>query len=226
MNSKLRRWLSALPKPVGLFAGNDLCGSQLSEACHEAGLRIPEDVALVGVDNDDLFCELTRPSLSSVAIPAERIGYEAASLLDRRLEGVKPPRKPLLFPPLGVVARQSSDLVASDEPEVTAALRFIRNHSHTPISVSDVLREIAVSRSGLERQFRQVLRRGVGDEIRRAHLERAKSLLAGTDLSVAVVAKQSGYSGIKHLCTVFRQATGLTPTAYRRRTRADATVRH
>jgi LacI family transcriptional regulator len=216
LDGKLRRWLLALPRPVGLFASNDVCGSQLSETCHEVGLRVPEQVALVSVDNDDLLCELTRPSLSSVALPAERIGYEAAALLDRLLGGDRPPRRPLLLAPLGVVARQSSDVVALDDPEVAAALRFIRDHRHAPLSVSDVLRAVPVSRRALERRFRQALQRGVGDEIRRVHLERAKELLAGTELPVASVAERSGFSGGKHLCVVFRQETGQTPTAYRR----------
>lgn len=224
LDGKLRRWLLALPKPVGLFASNDVCGSQLSEACHEAGLRVPEEMALVGVDNDDLFCELTRPSLSSVALPAERIGYEAAALLDRLLQGNEPPQQPLLLPPLGVVTRQSSDMVALDDADVAAALRFIRTHSHAPLRVVDVLRAVPVSRRGLERRFRLILHRGLGDEIRRVHLERAKDLLAGTELPVAVVAEQSGFSGNKHLCLVFRQETGLTPTAYRRQFRGPSEV--
>src|SRR4029077_18917384 len=152
----------ALPKPVGIFASNDVCGAQLSEVCHEAGLHMPEQVALVGVDNDDLFCELARPSLSSVAIPAERIGYEAAALLDRLLAGARPPRRPLLLPPVRLVARQSSDVVALDDADVAAALRVIRAHAHVPLRVADVLREVPVSRRALERRFRKALHRGLG----------------------------------------------------------------
>jgi LacI family transcriptional regulator len=219
-DGKLLRWVRALPKPVGLFASNDLCGAQLSEVCHEAGLHMPEQVALVGVDNDDLFCELARPSLSSVAIPAERIGYEAAALLDRLLAGARPPRRPLLLPPVRLVARQSSDVVALDDAEVAAALRVIRAHAHVPLGVADVLREVPVSRRALERRFRHALHRGLGDEIRRVHVERAKELLASTELPVAGVAERSGFSSSSHLCVVFRQETGLTPTAFRRQVRS------
>lgn len=226
VDGKLRKWLLALPKPVGLFACNDVCGSQLSEACHEAGLHVPEEIALVGVDNDDLFCELTRPSMSSVALPAERIGYEAASLLDRLLKGENPSRQPVLLRPLGLVARQSSDIVALDDAEVAMALRYIRAHGHVPLSVADVLREVPMSRRGLERRFRRSLNRGVGDEIRRVHLDRARFLLASTELPVAVVAEKSGFSGIKHLCVVFRQEMGRTPTEYRRLWRGPSGETH
>lgn len=216
---KLLRWIEDLPKPVGLFAGNDLCGAQLSEVCHEAGLPMPEQVALVGVDNDDLFCELARPPLSSVAIPAERIGYEAATLLDRLLQGARRPPRCLLFPPTHLVVRQSSDVVALDDAEVAAALRVIRAHAHLPLGVADVLRAVSASRRALERRFRKVLHRGLADEIRRVHVERARDLLASTDLPVAAVAERSGFSTTSHLCVVFRRTTGQTPTQFRREAR-------
>jgi LacI family transcriptional regulator, galactose operon repressor len=180
---------------------------------------MPEQVALAGVDNDDLFCELARPPLSSVAIPAERIGYEAAALLDRLLAGARPPRQPLLLPPVRLVARQSSDVVALDDPNVAAALRVIRTNAHVALRVADIVRKVPISRRALERRFRQALHRGLGDEIRRVHVDRAKDLLAATDLPVAMVAERSGFCGSGHLCVVFRQDTGQTPTAYRRQVR-------
>jgi LacI family transcriptional regulator len=217
----LRRWLSGLPKPVAIFGCNDQCGVQLAEACREAGLRVPEDVALVGVDNDDLLCELARPSLSSVAIPAERIGFEAAALLDRMFQGSAPPAKPVLLPPLGLVVRQSSDVVATADREVAAALCFIRDHAHLPLAVSDVLQAIPVSRRALERRTRQAIGRTLGDEIRRVHLERAKSLLSGTDMPMTDVAEHAGFSSGKHFCTVFHQELGCTPSDFRRQFRGS-----
>jgi LacI family transcriptional regulator len=218
-DGKLLHWVRALPKPVGLFAANDLCGAQLSEVCHEAGLQMPEQVALVGVDNDDLFCELARPSLSSVAIPAERIGYEAAALLDRLLAGAWPPRLALQLPPTRLVTRQSSDVVALEDADVATALRVIRAHAHLPLCVADVLREVPVSRRALERRFRKALLRGIGDEIRRVHVERAKDLLASTELPVAEIAERSGFSSSSHLCVVFRHEMCQTPTEFRRQVR-------
>jgi LacI family transcriptional regulator len=220
LDKDLRRWLQALPKPAGVFACNDIWGLQLSEACRQAGVQVPEDVAMLGVDNDDLLCELARPSLSSVAIPSEQVGYEAAALLDRLLARARAPTQPLLFPPVGVVTRRSSDVLAIGDPDVAAAVRFIREHAHLPLRVEDVVRAVPVSRRSLERRFRAVLHRGLWQEIRRVHLERAKDLLAASALPIHAVAERAGFSDAKQLSVVFRQETGLTPTAYRRQFRA------
>ena len=156
---------------------------------------------------------------STAPIPAERIGYEAAALLDRLLAGARPPQQPLLLPPTRLVTRQSSDVVALDDADVAAALRIMRAHAHLPLCVADVLREVPVSRRALERRFRRALHRGLGDEIRRVHVERAKDLLASTELPVANVAERSGFSSSSHLCVVFRRDTGQTPTEFRRQVR-------
>jgi LacI family transcriptional regulator len=223
-NHGLSRWLTGLPRPVGILASHDPQGVELSEICRQAGLRVPEEVALVGVDNDDLLCELARPSLSSVALPAERVGFEAARLLDGLLTGSRPRRRPegsaLLLPPQGVVIRGSSDILAIKDPDVAAALRFIRQHAHEPIQVKDVLIEVPVSRRTLERRLRAALGRGIWEEIRRVHIDRGKSLLADTDMSMSEVARHAGFSDQRQLSVVFRENVGLTPTAYRRQFRA------
>ena len=175
----MRRWLTGLPRPVGILASHDPQAVELSELCRHSGLRVPEEVALVGVDNDDLLCELGAPSLTSVALPAERVGFEAARLLDCLLTRPRPRGRPggsaLLLPPQGVVTRVSTDVLAIDDAEVVATLRFIRQHAHESIQVKDVLDEVPVSRRTLERRVRAALGRGVWEEIRRAHLERAAS---------------------------------------------------
>jgi LacI family transcriptional regulator len=213
------RWVRGLPKPVGVFAPNDIWGLQLAEACRQAGLRVPDDVALVGVDDDDLLCEMARPALSSVALPTERVGYEAAALLDRLLSGARPPRRPLLLPPTGVVTRESSDVLGVDDPDLAAAVRFIRSRPHAPVGVEEVVREVSVSRRSLERRFRAVLGRSIGQEIRRVHLDQAMSLLAGTDLPMSAVARESGFTDQRQLSVAFRAHAGETPTGYRRRVR-------
>lgn len=219
----LVRWLAALSGPVGILASHDPQGVQLAEACRRAGLTVPDDVALVGVDNDDLLCGLARPPLSSVALPAERIGFEAAALLDRLMTRPRArPPAPLELPPTGVVTRPSTDVLALDDPELVAAIRFIREGAHRPLQVADVLAAVPTSRRSLERRFRAAIGRGIGEEIRRAHLERARTLLAETDLPMAQVAVLAGFSESKHLSVAFRQATGTTPTAYRRQSRAGA----
>jgi LacI family transcriptional regulator len=219
LDRRVHRWLRGLPKPVGLFAPDDLWGLQVSEACRQSGLSVPEEVALLGAENDDLHCELARPKLSSVLVPAQQIGWEAAALLDRLLGGAQPPRRPVLLPPSGVVARQSSDVLAIDDPDVVAAARFIRERGHVRLRVTDVLRDVPVGRRSLERRFRQTFGRGIWAEIRRVHVERAKRLLAETDLPIKQLAEQSGFTDFRHMAVVFRQEIGLSPTAYRNRVR-------
>lgn len=215
----VQRWVRALPRPVGIFAPNDIWGVQLTEACLRAGLQVPEDVAILGVDDDDLLCEFARPSLTSIALPSQRIGYAAAAELDRLLRGTRARSRPLLLPPLGVIVRRSTEILAVDDANVAAALRFIREQAHRPIRVTDLLREVPASRRFLERRFRKVLGRSILEEIRRVHVERARLLLAQTDLPVHAVAERAGFTDAKRFSTVFRQAAGQTPGAYRRQFR-------
>lgn len=215
-NTLLPDWLKSLRKPVAIFTSQDIQGVKVSEACRSAGLRVPDDVAILGVDDDDLLCEMTRPSMSSVALPSQRIGYEAASLLSRLMSGKRPSSRTMLLPPREVVVRQSTDVLCIEDQIVAAAIRYIRDHVHLPIRVSNVLKVIPVSRRSLERRFLATLGRGISQEIRRVHVDRAKSLLAGTELPMSQVARLSGFTEGRQLSVVFRQETGLTPTAYRR----------
>ncbi len=221
-DGRLQRWLEGLPHPVGLLASHDIQGVQLSEACQRAGLRVPDEVALLGVDDDDLLCELSRPPLSSVALPGESIGFEAARMLDKLISARRrrPGLRTLLLASPGVVARQSSDVMAIEDEDVAVAVRFIRSNACRNIGVTDVLEAVAVSRRSLERRFRATLRRGLAEEIRRVRMDRAKSLLSGTELPIAQVAANSGFSEAKHLSTVFRRETGVTPSEHRRLSRS------
>jgi LacI family transcriptional regulator len=210
-------WLRSLPKPAGVMACNDDRGSEVMEACRQAGLRIPEDVALIGVDNADPLCQLSFPPLSSVAVAAERIGYEAAVLLEKMMAGHRPPKRPLRIPPLGVVTRQSTDVVSVDDAQVAAALRFIRHNGHRPLRVSDVTHAAASNRRTLERKFRELLASTIHDRIEEERISRAKTLLAETRLPMTEVAEQSGYRNQAALSVAFRRALSVTPTSYRRR---------
>jgi LacI family transcriptional regulator len=216
----VRKWLRGLPKPVGVFAPNDLWGAQVVLACRGAGLRVPEDVAILGVDDDDLYCELARPRLSSIRVPAERIGFEAVSLLERLLAGGLRPDKPILLPPTGVNARRSSEVLAIEDLDVTAAVRFIRDHPDRRLCVADVARHVSVGRRTLERRCRAALGTGLAEEIRRVRLERAKSLLVGTELPAQAVAVRAGFTDYRHMALAFRKRLGATPTVYRRRFRS------
>jgi LacI family transcriptional regulator len=218
----IESWLRALPKPAGIFAPNDLWGVQVVLACRSAGLRVPDDVAVLGVDDDDLYCELTRPRLSSIQIPAERIGSEAVALLEHMLSGRKPPREPVLLRPIGVNTRRSSEVLAIDDEHVAAAVRFIRQHAGEPLHVIDVLKHVPLSRRTLERRCRTALGWGLAEEIRRTHFARACRLLATTDLSTQAVAIEAGFSDYRHMVVSFRRQLGMTPTAYRRQMRSTS----
>jgi len=215
----LADWLRGLPKPIGLMACNDDRGRQVLEACREAGVRVPEDVAVVGVDNDELLCELADPPLSSVALNADRGGYEAAALLDGLMSGrIQQPRQ-ILTEALHVVRRQSSDVMAMDDREVAQALRFIHENGGRPIRVGEIIRRLALSRRALEIRFQRAVGRSIHDEIQRVRLERAKRLLLETDMPLPQVAEASGFTTASYLAQVFRRQTGMTPARYRRRAR-------
>jgi len=215
-NAPLLAWLEGLPKPVGILASHDTQGAQVVEYCHQLRLNVPDQVAVVGADDDDLLCELARPSLSSVRLPAERIGFEAARLLDEMLQGRSRKKHTLVLPSAGVIVRQSSHLQAVRDPYVAAAVRFIHEQSHRSFKVDDILQEVPIARRALERRFRKLLQRSILEEIRRSHVERAKHLLLTTDLSMSEVAHRSGMGDGRQLSVVFLQLTGVTPSKFRR----------
>lgn len=211
----------AAPRPLGILGAHDFWARGLIKGAMECGLRVPEDVAVVGVDDDELICEMCPVPLSSVAVAAERIGFEAAAILHRLLQGETVDTGPYLVPPKGVVVRQSSNTLAIEDQTVAAAIRFIRANADRPIAVEDVLDQINVSRRLLEQRFRTVLGRSPAAEIRRLRLEQAKQLLDTTDLPLTEVARRAGFTDVSFLGKSFRRHTGMTPTDYRRRTRPD-----
>jgi LacI family transcriptional regulator len=208
-------WLKSLPKPVGLMACNDICGRAVLQACAAAGLRVPDDVAVVGVDNDELMCELSNPPLSSIALDVEKAGYEAARLLDSLMSSHLAEERVVQVEPVYVVTRQSSEVMAPDEPSVASALQFIRNHAGQPIGVPHVVEQAGVSRRTLERRFSRALGRSISSEIMRCRLERAKRLLLETDLPSYRVAAGAGFGTIKTFNRIFRRAAGVSPRRFR-----------
>jgi len=217
---ELGQWFRSLPKPVGVLAWGTTLGRQLIESCHQTGLRVPEDVAIVGGDYDELLCETCTPSLSGVAVPSEQVGHEAALQLDRLIRGEPPPAEPIHIEPHGVIARQSTDLLAIEDDDLARAIRFIRDHASEPIEVKDVLREVAISRRRLERGFQKVLGRSPSAEIRRQRVERARRLLTDTDLPIPDVAETSGFGSSTYFAYLFKRETGSSPLKYRSATRA------
>jgi len=212
----LRKWLRELPKPVGIFAIDDDWALTLSELCNQEEIRVPDDVAVLGVDNEEMLCQMSRPPLSSIDTGAERVGWEAGVALARLLEDEKVPN-PFLLPPMRIVERQSTDIFAIEDQEVLAAIRFIQSNAHLGISVTEVLRTVPTRRRTLEHRFRALLGRSILEEIQRSRVIRARNLLATTDIKLSLVAQRSGFGSAGRLCRVFRQVTGETPANFRRR---------
>lgn len=216
---QLAEWLRQLPKPIGIMASHDDRGQQLLDACRRAGVHVPEQAAVISVENDIILCSLATPPLTSIDVNAPRVGYEAAALLARLMAGEKPAQPRILLDLCRVVTRQSTDVLALDVPDLARAVRFIRERACEGINVADVLHEVPVSRSVLERQFRQVLGRTPKAEILRVQMERARQLLAETDLPLAAVAVRTGFRTEKYFGDIFHRKVGERAGAYRRRAR-------
>jgi LacI family transcriptional regulator len=211
----LASWISRLPTPIGLFACDDDRGREVLESCSIAELHVPEDVAVVGVDNDEVFCELSDPPLSSVALNAEAAGYRAAALLDGMMRGrVKKPQR-ILVEALTVVTRRSTEVVAVEDQDIAAALQFIHRAQGRGISVESVVHEVALSRRNLEKRFRDTVGRTILEEIQLVRLERAKRLLVETTYPISKVASLSGFGSTGYFIQFFQSRVGRTPRKYR-----------
>lgn len=213
----LLHWLRSLPKPCGIFACCDRWARVVARYARAAALRIPEDISLVGVDNDIVECELITPSLSSVAVPWRTLGQEAARLLWLMLARQRFRQKRVIVGPVDVVARRSSDTLAIADELVARAVAWIREHVRERVNVPLVARAVGSSRKRLERRFRAVLARTVQEEVRRVRVELAKKLLCETNDSLARVANESGFSSAALLSVAFQRELGVPPGAYRRR---------
>ena len=212
----LADWIRTLPKPCALFACTDDLCRQLAEGCKNAGIKVPEEVALLGVDNDELVCEFSSPPLSSIVLNAEKSGYDAAVVLDRMMQGESVGQATIPIPAPRIVTRQSTDIMAIDDPVITKAMHYIREHYRKGISVSDIARVAGVSRRMLEIHFRKSLQRSVYEEVLRQRMNQACVLLTETNLSVAQIAEALNYDEIKYFSRGFKQVTGASPLAYRK----------
>ena len=213
---RLCAWLKLLPKPVAVFAAMDVRGRQVLDACLMAGLDVPHEVAVLAVDNDELICDSTTPPLSSIALDTERMGYEAARLLDQAMrQGRKARRVTRTYSPLTVVTRRSTEAVHIPDQLVVQALEFIWLNSQNPICVPDIVKHAGVSRRLLELRFRKALNGTIQEELQRARLKRVKTMLAETNLSVTAIAKACGFTSKSYLGKVFRRTYRTTMTRYR-----------
>ncbi|MGC4033468.1 MAG: substrate-binding domain-containing protein [Tepidisphaeraceae bacterium] len=211
-------WLRGLPKPVGILAFDDMWANDLAEACFDADILVPEQVSIVGVNNDDLVCETATPALSSVEVDYSRMGFAAAQILDRLMTGsdLREDERRVILPPLDVVQRQSSNMLAIKDQNLVQAVRFIREHACDPCSVEDVLREVPVGRRWLERQFMAQLSRTPHDEIARVRIEAGQRFLVRSDLTVYEVARRCGFSSDTSFSRFFEAQVGIAPAAFRR----------
>jgi LacI family transcriptional regulator len=212
----LTHWLATLNRPTGIMACNDMRGQHVLDACTRLGWSVPEEAAVIGVDDDALLCELCDPPLSSVQPNAERLGYEAAALLDDLMAGRARNEPEPLVAPTGVTTRQSTDVLAIDDPQIAAAVRMIRELACRGVTVADVLKHVPQSRTLLERKFRKFLGRSPQAEIRQVQIKRAKQLLAETDLKLERIAELTGFQHPEYLSVVFKRETGITPGQFRR----------
>jgi LacI family transcriptional regulator len=218
---QLASWLGALPQPLGLMIASDQLGPVVMKACQQTARLVPEEISVVGVDNDLPFCELCRPRLSSVEPDHARAGYEAARLLDQMITGGAGSTRLVETPPLTLHARASSDATAVEDPALVKALQCIRERACGGLSVDEVARAAGLSRSVLQRRFRQQLNRTVGDAMLSVRLRRARDLLAFTILPLIDVAERSGFTYQEYLSYAFRKHLRTTPARYRAEQRGD-----
>lgn len=215
----LVEWLKELPKPAGVFAVNDQLGFWVLDAARRAGIAVPEEVAVVGAENDKMLCETASPPLSSLRLRGNAVGYDAARMLDDWMSGKRIPQagERHFHPPGDIVVRQSSDIVAVEDPRIAAALRFIRQNATGEIDVNRVAREAALSRSVLERRMKSLIGRSPGEEIVRLRFAAVEKLLIETDLTLDAIAARCGFNHPQYMAEAFRKRSGMTPGEFRRK---------
>lgn len=211
----MAEWLQQLPKPIGIMACYDITAQSLLEACRLAGVTVPEQAAIIGVDNDDLLCNLSSPPLSSIQPNTVKSGYLAASLLDRMMSGETIAPQTYLIEPVKVITRMSTDVIAVEDPYVSSAIQFIREHAYEDLKVEDVLRHIPLSRRSLDHRFMNALDRTPHEEIIQVRMKLLMRLLSETDWTLPVIAERLGYKHPEYMGVAFKKFTGMSPGAFR-----------
>ena len=213
--TKLAKWLEKLPKPIGIFCCNDDRGYDIIESCHMADLKVPYDIAVLGVDNDNQICETSNPPLSSVFLSVEKAGFETASCLHKLMMGEKIDFYEIVVNPVNIIERHSTDIMAIEDESITAALQYIHEHSRKLIQAKDVSSAIGVSRRSLEGKFQLVLGHSVFHEIRRSRVETICKLLIETDMTITDIALMLGYNDSDHIARFFKKEKRITPKHFR-----------
>jgi LacI family transcriptional regulator len=209
-------WLKSLPTPVGLFCHNDNRASMLIDLCRESGYRVPDQIGVLGMDNDEVLTSACVPPLSSIDPGGDLVGYRAAAMLMGLIRGEPEPTEPVLIKPRKLVLRASTQPVFTDDEMLAMAIAYIRQHATEPITIDDVLDVVPLSRRSLERRFRERLGRTPGSEIRRVQIDKARQLLADSDQTLNTIARACGYSSFRNFATAFRRETSFGPSAYRK----------
>jgi len=210
-------WLRLLPKPAALMVCNDDRGQYVIEACKIAGLHVPEELAIIGVDNDELICDLTDPPLSSVLMNTEMAGYEAAELMEKLMAGEEMAGKVIIVEPTHVVTRKSTDILAIEDREVAEAVRFIRRNAKRSLQVNEVAEAAALSRRVLEKRFRAILHCSVHEEIKRVRINLLTEMLTQTDMSISEITTEMGFPGPEHVARYFRKVKGMSLIDFRKK---------
>jgi len=210
-------WLKPLPKPIGVMVCTDYHGQLVLNGCKVAGIHVPEEVAVIGILNDDIICNLFDPPLSSIAFNVEEAGYRAAALLNKLMAGERVSNQDIIVEPTHVVTRQSTDVLVIEDHAVCQAVHFIRRSAKDGIQVTDVADMVGLSRRALEQHFRKTLGRSVLSEIKRVRVDLICQFLRETNMSLAEIASAVGLNSEKHIARLFRQRKGLNPSAYRRK---------
>ena len=221
MEEKIIGWLRHIPKPTGLFCPSDSQAIFVINLCQLAGIAIPHEIAVLGVENNLVLCNATSPSLSSIAVNGRETGFLAAKLLDLRISGKRIPRLPIRIAPGEIVTRQSTDIMAVDDPDVFQALRLMKESAVQGISVKEVAERLALSDRTLIRRFHELLGHSPEKELIRIRIEHAKLLLRETSLSIAIIAEKTGYSSLEYFNRMFQRKVGFSPRKYRELSRAD-----
>lgn len=216
---RLADWIQHLRKPSGIMCCYDVMARGVLDVCRELNVSVPEEVAVIGVDNDEVLCEVSQPPLSSVALDTKRIGFEAAAMLDTLMQGGSVD-SPVIVAPDGIVTRRSTDTIAVEDRHIVVALAFIRRHACDGIEAGDVVAQVPLSRRTLERRFREQVGCSLLAEIDRVRLQRVKQFLAETDLKLDAIAAHCGFAHTPYMATHFRRQFGLTPGQFRRKCRS------
>jgi LacI family transcriptional regulator len=217
VQDSLKSWIRELPKPFALFCDNDERALTALEICEELDIDVPNQMAILGVDYDPYLAALSYPPLSSIVIPARRVGYEAALLLNRLMAGAKPPTQAILKEPIGVIKNRSTDVLAIPDPLLRKAIHFIRDHAADDLRIDDVADHAQVSRRKLETLFRKHLDRSPLEEVRSVRIRIAQNLLATTDFTLETIAEKTGFGTANWLSANFSKVCGISPGRYRRK---------